>query len=189
MVIMITRVRVFGRRGDILFAGAIFLAVALTIGGLAGAALGSLGQLLGLPTRAVVAAVGLSAAAVIALSRRRPWQLDRETNADWVLLQDWRTAAYNATSLSLGFTTRIGFWAFFLVPLGAFITGNPRLGALVYATYASARTVASFALAAVSFRSVRFVDDVQRLYAPVRAAVDVIFFAAVGYLLGAMANA
>lgn len=189
MVIMITRARVFGHRRDVLFAAAIFLAVALTTGGLAGAALGSLGQLLGLPTRAVVGVVGLGGIAVIAVSRKRPWQLDRETKLDWLLLQDWRTAAYNAASLSLGFATRIGFWAFFLVPVGAFISGDPRVGALVYATYAVTRTLASFALAAVSFRSIRFVDGVQRLYAPVRAAGDVTFFAAVGYLLAAMAKA
>lgn len=184
MVIMITRTRVFGSRADILLAAAIFLAVSLVAAGLAGATLGTLGQLLGMPVRAVVGVVAMLGIAGVAVFRPLPWQFDRETSLNWLLFQDWRTAAYNAASLSLGFTTRIGFWMFFLVPVGAFISGHALTGALIYSTYATTRALASFVLAAVSFRSQRITDEVQRLYAPLRNAGDIVLFAAVGYLLG-----
>jgi hypothetical protein len=125
--------------------------------------------------------VGIAAAAAV---RRHPWQLERETNVNWLLYEDWRTAAYNAITLGLGFASRIGFWVFFLVPLGAFVAGDIRAGLLIYTTYAATRTLGSFIVAAISFRSKAFVRTIQRWHGHVRIVADAAFFAGIGYALG-----
>jgi hypothetical protein len=180
---MITRTRVFGSRYDVILASCLFTATAALSAGLAGSVLGSIGGLLESPAR-----IGLAAAALIALGaatfrRREPWQLNRETNPDWLLLADWRTAVYNASSLGLGFTTRIGFWAFFLVPIGAFLSGSAVLGALVYSSYALTRSLASLALARVPLRSEDAAFRIKGSTSDVRVIADVFFLVAIGYLL------
>jgi hypothetical protein len=185
VVIMITRTRVLGFRTDALFAGAIFLAVSVLVGAVAGATLGAAGQLVAMPIRGVVGVSALLAIAVAAVSRRLPWQLERETSIRWLEYQDWRTAAYNSASLSLGFATRIGFWMFYLVPIGAFMTGSALKGTLVYSIYGGARSVASLVLAAAAMRSAHITDRVLNLYVSLRTVGDIAFFMLAGYLVGA----
>jgi len=185
---MITRARVFGRKGDVLVAGTLFVGVALLSASLLGAVLGGFGQLLGAPTREVVSILALLVTSWVALSRTHPWQLERETNVNWLLYRDWRTAAYNAISLAFGFTTRIGFWLFFLVPIGAFMAGEARLGALIYGAYAASRTCASLAQAIISFQSEQFIQTVQLSYRRARSFTDAFLFAGVGYLLVSVAT-
>jgi len=80
VVIMITRARVFGRKGDVVFAGTLFVGVALLSASLVGGVLGGLGQILGAPTREVVSIFAMLATSWAALSRTHPIQLERETN-------------------------------------------------------------------------------------------------------------
>src|SRR5207302_1566920 len=102
--------------------------------------------------------------------------------------EDWRTAAYNAATLGFGFTTRIGFWLFFVIPLGAFLTGSVWMGALVYGMYAATRIVGSLSLAALSYWSQLFITIPQRSYSRIRPLSDAAFFIVAGYLVGVIGS-
>ncbi|MEV0592798.1 hypothetical protein [Nonomuraea cavernae] len=145
---MITRARVSGCFGSPVVAGAVLVLSAIGAAALTGALLGLLGAALEPGMRALLALAAASAVAVGAVSRPVPWQLDRETDTDWLGYEDWRTAAYNGVALGLGFTTRIGFWLFYLVPLTAFVVADPVLGAAGYAAFAVSRVGGSALLAA-----------------------------------------
>ncbi|WP_214416057.1 hypothetical protein [Sphaerisporangium fuscum] len=136
---MITRARVSGCFGSSAVAAAVLLFSAAGAAALTGAVLGLLGSALEPGMRALLALAAVSAVAVGAAVRPVPWQLDRETDTRWLGYNDWRTAAYNGFALGLGFTTRIGFWLFYLVPLTAFAVADPLLGALGYVVFAVSR--------------------------------------------------
>ena len=107
---------------------------------LAGAILGALGSFLPLGFR--LAAGSILAVAAIAVSglefvgrRIQPPQFDCETPQRWVHKGPMRWATQNGLALGFGGTSRIGFWLWYTIPLGAFLVGDPRLGAVVYGTY------------------------------------------------------
>ena len=109
-----------------------------------GAVLGAAGSFLPLSLR--LAAGSLIAVAAIAVStleslgrRIQPPQFDCETPQRWVHRGPLRWAAQNGLALGFGATSRIGFWLWYVIPLGAFLLGDPRLGALVYGTYGLVR--------------------------------------------------
>jgi hypothetical protein len=139
VIIMITRARVSGCFGSSAVAGALLVSSALGSAALTGAVLGLLGAVLEPATRALLAVAAAGAVAVGVILRPVPWQLDRETDTAWLTYEDWRTAAYNGFALGLGFTTRIGFWLFYLVPLTAFVVADPAVAALGYAAFAVSR--------------------------------------------------
>ena len=106
----------------------------------AGAVLGTLGGLLPLSFR--LAAGSILAVAAIAVSglellgrRIQPPQLDCETPQRWVHKGPLRWATQNGLALGFGATSRIGFWLWYVIPVGAFLLGDPWLGAVVYGTY------------------------------------------------------
>lgn len=187
MVVMITRARVFGHR-DVRITGTIFLAVAVAGSTLLGAVLAGTGELLERPARLVIGVITLAVIAAAASVRRRPWQLDRETNSRWLLYEDWRTAAYNAAVLGLGFSSRIGFWLFLLVPVGSFLTGDIRAGAAIYGSYAASRIIGSFIVAALSIRADSLARSFQLWQGRIRLLADVAFFACAGYAITAFAT-
>lgn len=57
-----------------------------------------------------------------------------------------RWAARNGWTLGIGATSRIGFWLWYVIPLGALLLGFPPLGALVYGTYGFIRSAAVWPL-------------------------------------------
>ncbi|WP_214316805.1 hypothetical protein [Nonomuraea sediminis] len=176
---MITRARVSGCFRSPVVAGAILLLSALGGAALTGAALGLLGAVLEPGTRALLALAAAAAMTAGVILRAVPWQLDRETDTRWLAYQDWRTAAYNGLALGLGFTTRIGFWLFYLVPLAAFAGADPLLGALGYAAFALSRVGVSALLAAAD---VALQGGIDRA----RAATDVLAALALGALYPAL---
>jgi hypothetical protein len=106
----------------------------------AGAVLGTLGGLL--PLRFRLAAGSILAVAAIAVSglellgrRIQPPQFDCETPQRWVHKGPLRWATQNGLALGFGATSRIGFWLWYVIPLGALLLGDPWLGAVVYGTY------------------------------------------------------
>lgn len=139
MIIMITRARVSGCLGSSVVAGAVLVLSAMGAAALTGAFTGLLGAALEPPTRALLAMAAVSAVIVGAAFRPVPWQLDRETDTRWLRYNDWRTAAYNGFALGLGFTTRIGFWLWYVVPLAAFVAADPMLGAAGHTVFALTR--------------------------------------------------
>jgi len=120
-----------------------------TAGVVLGGLLGALGSVIPGDARVVVAtvlAVPAAIVAVIELRGRRiaPLQCDQETPQRWLLLGPLRWAAVNGAVLGAGFTTRIGFALFYLVPAAALLVGNALVGAAVYAAYAFSRTGGSY---------------------------------------------
>lgn len=109
-----------------------------------GAILGVIGSYLSLELRVAVATMaGLVAIFVggLELSGRSVpvLQLDRETPQQWVHSGPVKWAFWNGASLGLGFTSRLGFWFWYVVPLAALLIGQPMIGAGLYGLYGAAR--------------------------------------------------
>lgn len=69
-------------------------------------------------------------------------QRDRETPKRWAFLGPTRWALLNGASLGVGAGTRIGFAAWYAVPIGCLLVGSAPLGALLYGLYGLTRTAA-----------------------------------------------
>jgi hypothetical protein len=178
VIVMVTRARVPGRFGSRATAGLLLLTSAVAAALLAGNMIGLLGAAIDPMTRAMSAALAAAALLWSAATRRHPWQLNRETNQRWLTYGDWRTAALNGLALGLGFTTRIGFWLFYVVLLSAFVVADPLYAALGYAAYAASRVGGSLMLWITGLRVA------GRGWLPrLRTMTDVITFAALGYLM------
>jgi hypothetical protein len=119
-------------------------------GATTGAVLGAVGSLIP-PTTRISIATGLALIAVIAgaggvLGRfTRPLQCDRETPRAWVELGPASWAVRNGLALGFGATTRIGFILWYVVGVGAVLTGNWVTGALVYGAYGLTRGAGAWA--------------------------------------------
>lgn len=180
MIIMITRARVSGCFGSPVVAGAVLVLSAVASAALAGALAGLAGAVLDPPLRALLALAAVTTVLVGAAFRPVPWQLDRETDTRWLDHHDWRTAAYNGIALGLGFTTRIGFWLWYVVPLSAFVVADPMLAAAGYGVFALARVGLSVLLTSAD---VYIGGGIARA----RLVADPLAFAALGALYPVLA--
>lgn len=114
-------------------------------GAITGGGLALVGQALGRDGRAVVAAAGAAGAIVVGGSElagvRVPLpQLDRETPPPWTVRHALAWAIRNGALLGTGAWSRIGFWLWFVVPVGALISGDAIRGAGLYGAYGLARS-------------------------------------------------
>jgi hypothetical protein len=112
----------------------------------AGAALGIVGGLLPLDIRLAVGSIlAIAAVAVGSLElfgrRMQPLQFDCETPQRWVNRGAWRWATRNGLTLGFGATSRIGFWLWYVIPLGAFLIGDPVASGIIYGTYGLVRAL------------------------------------------------
>lgn len=73
-------------------------------------------------------------------------QRDRETPKTWVDAGRVRWATYTGAALGFGALTRLGFLAWYLIPLTAFLSRAWWAGAAIWATYGAVRTAASLTL-------------------------------------------
>ncbi len=118
---------------------------AATAAGLAtGGLIGWLGALLSQEARLAMAGVvaigGLTLGGLDLLGRPvRVPQLDRETPKAWLRRGTLGWSVRNGASLGVGAFTRLGFWSWYAVPLGALLTGSPVGGSLVYGLYGLTR--------------------------------------------------
>lgn len=126
---------------------AIVYSLSSALAGLAaGAVLGTGGSLLALDLRLAVGSI-LAVVAVVVGSlecfdrRVRLPQFDCETPQRWVHKGPLRWATRNGLILGFGATSRLGFWLWYTIPLGAFLVGDPVFGALVYGTYGLVRAL------------------------------------------------
>jgi hypothetical protein len=113
---------------------------------LTGAVLGVVGSLLSLDLRLAIGSVLAIVAAVVGsleLFGRRVQllQFDCETPQRWVHKGPLRWATRNGLALGLGATSRIGFWLWYVIPLGALLVGDPVFGAVIYGTYGLVRAL------------------------------------------------
>jgi hypothetical protein len=82
------------------------------------------------------------------LSGRRPWlpQRDCETPQRWLHTGALRWSIYNGAALGIGAVSRIGFWLWYAVPVGAILVARPDAGAALYGVYAATRGLAVWGL-------------------------------------------
>lgn len=122
----------------------IFSLSAALAGLAAGALLGAAGSLLAREARVAIGSLfGLLAIAIGSLELgghplRLP-QRDRETPQEWVHAGPWGWAARNGLVLGWGATSRIGFWLWYAIPVGALLVARADLGAALYGAYGAAR--------------------------------------------------
>ncbi len=111
-----------------------------------GAVLGAVGGLLPLDSRLAVGSI----LAIVAVflgglelfgHRVQLPQFDCETPQRWVHKGPLRWATRNGLTLGFGATSRIGFWLWYAIPLGAFLVGDPAFGAVSYGTYSLLRAL------------------------------------------------
>jgi hypothetical protein len=114
----------------------------------AGAVVGTIGAVIPLALRvAAGTALALVLVVVPVFSPRRLPQIDRETDQDLLGRGPVLWALVNGFLLGTGLTSRIGYWVFYLLPLGCFVAGSAAWGALIWAAYGFTRLGAVVLLA------------------------------------------
>lgn len=73
------------------------------------------------------------------VSPRRLPQISRETEQSLLSHGPFEWATANGFLLGLGFTSRIGYWIFYLVPVGCLVTGSPIFAAAIWGMYGLTR--------------------------------------------------
>jgi hypothetical protein len=144
---------------------AVFYSLSSALAGVvAGAVLGAVGSLLPLDFR--LAAGSLLAVVAIALGgleffgrRIQPLQFDCETPQRWVHRGAITWALQNGLALGFGATSRIGFWLWYAIPLGAFLVGNPLFGAVTYGTYGLLRALGAVVILLIIMRTKVDISD------------------------------
>jgi hypothetical protein len=118
------------------------------VGAAAGALAGAAGSLLPADAKSALGALLALAAMGLALAeltghRVTLVQIDRETPYAWLEAGPIRWAIRNGANLGFGGLTRLGFWLWFVIPVGALLSGRPLIGALGWGTYALVRTASA----------------------------------------------
>jgi hypothetical protein len=148
VAVMVAQAGVSSTRKRRFLSSTILVAAGTATAAILGAGLGLVGAAFGPVPLAVVVSVAACALVAGVVSSERPWQIDRETPGKWLEYHDWRTVALNGAALGAGFTTRIGYWAWYVLPLAAFALAKPQYGAVILATYAFTRLTLSAGLTA-----------------------------------------
>lgn len=117
---------------------------------LTGLVLGLLGSTAPLQMRVAVASLLTLSGVVVGLlsltlPRFTPLQCDRETPQKWLFRGPIVWALWNGASLGFGATSRLGFWVWYVVPIGSFLVGHPFIGALFYGMYGLVRCASVWA--------------------------------------------
>jgi hypothetical protein len=88
-----------------------------------------------------LAAVGLAVVGLWHLSRGSAWLLERdcETAQHWMERGSAQWAVRNGIALGLGFMSRIGVVAWYLIPVACIAIGTPIAGAAVFGAYGATR--------------------------------------------------
>jgi hypothetical protein len=144
---------------------ALVYSLSSALAGLAtGAVLGAGGSLLPLDFRlAAGSMLAIAAVAVVGLEyfgrRIQPLQFDCETPQRWVHRGPLAWAIQNGLTLGFGATSRIGFWLWYAIPLGAFLVGDPLFGAVTYGTYGLLRALGAMCILLVMMRTKSDISD------------------------------
>lgn len=137
---------------------AIYILAAGSAAAAAGAALGAAGSLLSTELGAVLATllglVGVYLGASETVGRRlKLLQRDTETPQRWMEHGAFSWAALNGAALGVGFTTRIAFALWYVVPAASLLAGSPLVGATIYGAYGAARAGSALLVIAAANRS------------------------------------
>lgn len=99
--------------------------------------------------RVSIAVLGGLLLGLASVVRRIPLpQLNRETEQALLHRGPLQWAALNGALLGLGFTSRIGFWTWYLIPLACLTSGSSRAGLVIWGIYGLVRMGATVAAAA-----------------------------------------
>lgn len=102
-------------------------------------------------TAAVVAVFAIAAGAAGFLApNSRPIQYNRETPQRWTRAGPFRWALWNGCVLGIGAASRIGFWLWYAIPIGALLIGDPITGGILYGMYGLTRGVAAWLILLVA---------------------------------------
>ncbi len=157
-----------------------------------GALLGMLGSLVSDDTRAAISALGASVAIIVGLleaaGRQVPLpQMDRETPYRWLRPGPIQWALRNGTALGIGARSRLGFWLWYVIPVGAFVSGEPLIGAVGFGLYGMTRTSSARGIAVLDAhfnisteRLLRFSLEARRVTAIQLVIVGISAIIAVG---------
>lgn len=124
---------------------AVFTVAALVAGFAAGISLGALGGIVLTNSARTAFAITVGVGAILLGSLDlighpiRVPQRNRETPRRWLRWRASLAAARNGLALGTGWNTRIGFWLWFVVPLGSFISGSAVMGGVIYGVYGLTR--------------------------------------------------
>lgn len=121
-----------------------------------GMLLGWVGEQVGLLARVAWTLTLLAAVVVGASFSLRLPQIDRETSQVLLHLGPGWWALINGGLLGLGFTSRIGFWGWYLLPITAFASASVAYGGAIWATYGATRLAVT---AVVAMRMQRGVSE------------------------------
>jgi len=95
----------------------------------------------------ILAVIGIVMAVLEFADRcSKPLQWDREPPKQWVHRGPLHWAPWNGATLGIGVMSRVGFWLWYVVPVGAFLIGDALFGALLYGMYGLTRGAAVFAI-------------------------------------------
>lgn len=108
-------------------------------GALAGFAAASLGAAMSAPVRAGVITAAALAVGVLPLLRVRLPQFDRETPQSLLHRGPLFWAMSNGALLGVAVTSRLGFWLWYMIPIGALATASPLTGAGIWGGYGFCR--------------------------------------------------
>lgn len=112
-----------------------------------GATVGALGGLLDMPLRVALGVAAGALVVVLPLLRVPLPQRNRETPQDLLYRGPYGWSLVNGVLLGSAVTNRIGFWLWYLVPAGSFVTGSAEFGAAIWGAYALTRLVVIDAVA------------------------------------------
>lgn len=142
-------------RGSWQLRAGLFSVAAAATGTMLGGAVGAIGAQLAASERAALGAglalVGVIIAVFQGFGRSlAPLQCDRLTPKRWARESAIRWAIKNGASLGSGLFTKIGFWAWYVIPTGAFLSGSALRGAVIYGAYGVSRGLAVWGIIAVA---------------------------------------
>lgn len=145
------------------------VAAATSVGALVGCAVALCGRLMTFEQRAQLVLVLAVILLASPLLRVRLPQRDVETPQALLSQGPLLWAVGNGSLLGLGIASRIGFWAWYVLPLGVFALAEPILGAVLWGAYGLTR-LAALTVVAVSMR--RGDDAASQMTAQLIAARD-----------------
>lgn len=147
---------IFYDRRKYLFTGLWLVVAGGVAGGLVGGAVGLGGRVcgnVGLVAAAVLSGILAVGLGLDAIGMRVPLlQADRETEKRWVDAGRARWATYTGAMLGVGVLTRLGYLAWYLVPLSAFLSQSFVAGSVIWMTYGVFRTLSSIMIGLIQTR-------------------------------------
>lgn len=126
----------------------VYVVTGTLVGAAAGALTASAGSLLTTEARSALGALFALAATGLGLAevsgnRVALVQINRETPFFWLESGPVKWAMRNGATIGFGGLTRLGFWLWFVIPVGAIVSGSPLIGALGWGAYAFVRTASA----------------------------------------------